>query len=75
MDMPVYLLVLARLLVVRAGELALVHGETDGINRTILKEYLSNEGFLDLIQEHISKTIQGAQLGMGGRLRKKHGRN
>ena len=59
---------LGRLLVVRAGELALARSETDGVNRQILKEYLSNDGFLDKIQTNISRTIQAAQLGSTGEI-------
>ncbi len=59
---------LDRLLVVRAGELAFARAEIDGVNRQILKEYLSNDGFLDKIQTAISKTIQAAQLGATGEI-------
>ena len=53
----------SRLLVVRAGETVLSGdpGE-DGINRDILKDYLSEERLLDELLERISITIQGAQV-------------
>lgn len=51
----------SRLLVVRAGETSL-SGETNGVGRSILKDYLSGEGMLDTIRERISQTIQRASV-------------
>ena len=51
-----------RLLVVKGAELALAESEPGGLNRTILKEYLSSEAVLDAIQGKISQTLQAAEL-------------
>ena len=51
----------SRLLVVRAGETSL-SGESNGVGRSILKDYLSGEGMLDTIRERISQTIQRASV-------------
>ncbi len=59
---------LARLLVVRAGELSLVRNEADGVNSAIMKEYLSNEGFLDKIKDQIKPTILNSNLGPTGEI-------
>ena len=50
---------LARLLIVRAGELA-IDKEGSGISRSILNEYLSNQGFLAKIEKAIPATVQNA---------------
>jgi len=51
----------SKLLVVRSGETRL-SGETNGVGRRILKDYLSGEGMLDNIRERISQTIQRASV-------------
>ena len=51
----------SKLLVVRSGETRL-SGETNGVGRRILKDYLSGEGMLDIISERISQTIQRASV-------------
>jgi len=51
----------SRLLVVRAGETTL-SGETNGVDRSILKDYLSGEGMLDTIRGRISQTIRRASV-------------
>ena len=51
-----------RLLVVKGAELALAESEPGGLNRTILKEYLSSEAVLDAIQGKISHTLKAAEL-------------
>ena len=51
----------SKLLVVRSGETRL-SGETNGVGRRILKDYLSGEGMLDIIRERISQTIQRASV-------------
>lgn len=59
---------LAQLLVVRAGELALAQ-KPGGVSRTILKEYLSNEGFLDAVQDKIPpNTTQSGHLNANGEI-------
>ena len=59
---------ISRLLVVRAGELSLLNNGEGGVNRTILKEFLSNEGFIDRIEKGISKTVQAVRIEAGGTL-------
>lgn len=49
---------LARLLVVKGAELSLAGAQPGGINRTVLKEYLSSQYVLDEISQRISSTLQ-----------------
>lgn len=58
---------MARMLVVRAGDVAVVKDAPGGVSRAVLKEYLSNEGFIEEIKKGIQKTIQDAQLDASGR--------
>lgn len=58
---------IARMLIVRAGDVAVAKDGPGGVSRAILKEYLSNEGFLDEIKKGIQKTTQDAQLDASGR--------
>jgi uncharacterized protein YhaN len=51
-----------KLLVVKGAELRLIEDVPGGINRTILREFLSSEALLDEIQERISKTVQKASI-------------
>jgi uncharacterized protein YhaN len=55
---------ISRLLVVKGAELELIEDLPGGINRTIIREYLSREATLDAIQSRISKTLQKATLDM-----------
>ena len=49
---------LSRLLVVKAGETKFAHDLDRGINKSILKDYLSNQRTLDLIMKPIQINIQ-----------------
>ena len=51
---------MARLLVIKGAELSMVETEPGGINKAILKEYLSSEYVLDEVQANISPTIKSA---------------
>jgi recombinational DNA repair ATPase RecF len=51
-----------RLLVVKGAELSLIEDTPGGINRAILREFLSSEALLDDIQGRISKTVQDASI-------------
>lgn len=53
---------MARLLVVKGAQLSMVGSDPAGINKAILKEFLSSEAVLDEIQEGISKTVQTAEI-------------
>ena len=48
---------LSKLLVVKGAELELVRGEPGGVNRAVLKEFLSGEALLDEIERKISATV------------------
>jgi len=52
----------ARLLVVKGAELAFIQGKKNGINRSILKEYLSGTGILDSIEGRISQTLKSTSI-------------
>ncbi len=56
---------MARLLVIKGAELSIAENEPGGINKAILKEYLSSEMVLDSIQSKISTTIQQSKIGDG----------
>lgn len=49
---------LSRLLVVKAGETKFSHNLDQGINKSILKDYLSNQRTLDVIMNRIPANIQ-----------------
>jgi hypothetical protein len=51
-----------KLLVVKGAELSLIENTPGGINRAILREFLSSEALLDDIQSRISKTVQDASI-------------
>jgi uncharacterized protein YhaN len=51
-----------KLLVVKGAELSLIENTPGGINRAILREFLSSEALLDDIQGRISKTVQDASI-------------
>jgi hypothetical protein len=51
-----------KLLVVKGAELSLIENTPGGINRAILREFLSSEVLLDDIQSRISKTVQDASI-------------
>ena len=51
-----------KLLVVKGAELSLIENTPGGINRMILREFLSSEALLDDIQSRISKTVQDASI-------------
>lgn len=53
---------MARLLVVKGAELSMAHEHPAGINKAVLKEFLSSEAVLDEIQGRISKTVQDASI-------------
>ncbi len=53
---------LARLLVVKGAESALQTNTPGGLGRMALKEYLSNQGIIDRIQDRVPKTTRQAQL-------------
>ncbi len=48
---------LSKLLVVKGAELELVRGEPGGVNRAVLKEFLSGEALLDEIESKIPATV------------------
>jgi len=52
----------ARLLVVKGAELEFLADMPGGINRTLLREYLSSDALLDTVQLRISKSLQKASL-------------
>ncbi|MFV2045628.1 MAG: ATP-binding protein, partial [Anaerolineales bacterium] len=54
-----------RLLVVKGAELAMVENEPGGLNKAILKEYLSSEAVLDTIQSKISATLESSKIEEG----------
>ncbi|TEU00649.1 MAG: hypothetical protein E3J30_02340 [Anaerolineales bacterium] len=56
---------MAKLLVVKGAELSMVEGSPGGINKAIIKEYLSSEVILDAIQLKISKTVQDSSIENG----------
>lgn len=56
---------LARLLVVKGAELGMAEGKPGGIDRAIVKEYLSSEAVLDAVQSNISKTLQESSIEKG----------
>ena len=51
---------ISKLLVVKGAESKLVENIPGGVNRTIVREYLSSESLLDKIQKDIPKTIRDA---------------
>ncbi len=62
---------MARLLVVKGAQLSMAATEPAGINKAVLKEFLSSEAVLDEIQAAISKTVQGARI-IDGRIEGHH---
>ncbi|MFN2190481.1 MAG: ATP-binding protein, partial [Candidatus Promineifilaceae bacterium] len=56
---------ISRLLVVKGADLSFDDTVKDGINEAILKDLLSGEGILDVIQNNISKTNQNSQFTNG----------
>jgi len=56
---------LARLLVVKGAENALEADAPGGLGRTALKEYLSNQGIIDRIQDRIPKNTRQASVADG----------
>jgi len=53
---------MARLLIVKGGELALSSGSPGGVNRDVLKNALTSQALLDTIQEKIQPTIRNAEI-------------
>jgi uncharacterized protein YhaN len=53
---------MARLLVVKGGELALSPSKTGGVGRDVLKSTLSQDAKLDQILDNVSKTVQSCAL-------------
>ena len=53
---------MARLLIVKGGELALSTGSPGGVNRDVLKNALTSQALLDQIQEKIQPTIRNAEI-------------
>ncbi|GAP20441.1 ATP-binding protein [Leptolinea tardivitalis] len=53
---------LARLLVVKGAENALQANTPGGLGRAALKDYLSNQGVIDRIQDRVPKTTRQAQV-------------
>ena len=53
---------LSKLLVVKGAELELVRGESGGVNRAVLKEFLSGEALLDEIEGRILATVLKATI-------------
>lgn len=53
---------IARLLVVKGGELSMVENTPGGVDKAVLKEYLSSEYVLDKIQNKIPATIQRSEI-------------
>jgi len=53
---------MARLLVVKGGELALSDGVPGGVDREILKNALTSQALLDQIRESIQPTVRKAQI-------------
>ncbi|MCJ7825225.1 MAG: hypothetical protein MUP44_10020, partial [Anaerolineales bacterium] len=53
---------LSKLLVVKGAELELVRGEPGGVNRAVLKEFLSGEALLDEIESKIPATVLKASI-------------
>ncbi len=56
---------LSHLLVVKGAELGFEDSSRDGINKDVLKDYLSGQGLLDVIQGKISRTIQDSEISDG----------
>jgi len=53
---------LSKLLVVKGAELELVRGAPGGVNRAVLKEFLSGEALLDEIESKIPATVRKATI-------------
>lgn len=53
---------LSKLLVVKGAELSMAENKPGGINRAVLKEFLSSEALLDTIESKIERTIRGAAI-------------
>jgi len=56
---------ISRLLVVKGADLSFDDKKRNGIDRAILKEFLSGEGVLDDIQKKISATVRGSRVENG----------
>ncbi len=59
---------MARLLVVKGGELALTEANREGLDRDVLKTALSSEALIDRILESIQATVREAEV-VDGRIR------